>query len=133
MATEEPTVIISSEVEEVLNLEKSLAESEAALMTDDRFRRFLTLQKESQAQIAATWKKVEEQMIAHDVKSIKGDWGSITLAERIGWDIDMDTLPLKFIKKVADTTKITDSFRLEDKPPRGCTPKYTRYLTKRIK
>ena len=66
-------------------------------------------------------------------KTIKGDWGSITLAERQGWDIDENELPKKFFKRVVDTKRITDTFKLEGKAPKGATPRVTKYLNKRFK
>lgn len=124
--------IIASEVTDVLALEASLAELEAELSQNEQFRTFLTKQKEVRAKIDEFWKNVETQMIEHDVKSVKGDWGSLTIAERLGWDTT-DELPAKFFKKVVDTKKISDTYRLEGKAPKGATPRVTKYLTKRIK
>ena len=128
-----PEEIIESEVSDVLQLQQTLEQMEAELATNEVFQNFLTKQKEAQAQIAATWKKVEEQMIEHNVKSIKGEWGSITIAERTNYKADLDELPAKFIKKVADTTKIGTFHKLENKLPKGVTISTTKYLTKIIK
>lgn len=89
--------------------------------------------KSAQQAIDDTWEQVKEVMIANDVKSIKGDWGSITIAERINWEYDPSTLQPKFFKKVVDTKRLTDTFRLEGKEPKGATAKYVKYLTRRIK
>lgn len=89
--------------------------------------------KEAQEQINATWKQVETAMIDNDIKSIKGDFGSLTIAERTNYKADLDQLPAKFIKKVADTTKIATFAKLEGKLPKGVTTSSTKYLTKRIK
>lgn len=89
--------------------------------------------KAQQQDIDATWDQVKDVMIEHDIKSIKGDWGSITIAERINWECDPTVLQPKFFKKVVDTKKLTDTFSLEGKLPKGATPSYTKYLTKRIK
>ena len=72
-------------------------------------------------------------MILNYIISIKGPWGTITITERLDWDIDLDTLQPKFIKKVPDTTKISATFRLEGKVPKGCKPTYKKFLTKRLK
>lgn len=124
--------IIAGEVTEVLALETSLAELEAELSQNEQFRHFLARQKDTKAQIDAFWKRVEAEMIEHGVKTVKGDWGTLTIAERINWTYD-DRLPAKFYKKVVDTKKLTDTFRLEGKEPKGAAANYTRYLTKRIK
>lgn len=121
---------LEQQVTDTLALETELIAMESQLAPE--LRAFLIKQKETQQQITDFWKTVEKEMIAADIKSIKGDWGSITIAERIGWDHD-DTLPPKFYKKVPDLKRMTDTFRLEGKPPKGATPKYTKYLTKRIK
>jgi hypothetical protein len=129
----EPKQIIESEVEEVFALQKDLEETEQLLMQNEQFRKFLQLQKTVPEQIDKIWKNVEEQMLAHDIKSIKGDWGSLTIAERLNWSVDLEALPPKFFKKVPDTTKLTNTFRLEGKAPKGAEPRYTKYLHKRIK
>ncbi|HEX4201337.1 MAG TPA: hypothetical protein VHY59_07440 [Chthoniobacterales bacterium] len=123
---------IETEVEQVLALEQSLEAMEAALSANPEFREFLVKQKETQQQIATFWKTVEAQMIEHDIKSVKGEFGSLTIAERLGWETT-DELPSKFYKKVVDTKRLSDTFRLEGKAPKGATPVYTKYLTKRIK
>lgn len=125
--------IIQSEVSDVLALQKTVEEMEQELSKNEVFQNFLTKQKEAREQIDATWKKVESQMIEHNVKSIKGDWGSLTIAERTNYKADLDELPSKFIKKVADTTKIATYAKLENKLPKGVTTSTTKYLTKRIK
>lgn len=123
---------LQQQINDALALEQSLAEMEANLAPE--MREFLIRQKETKEKIDSFWRSVEQQMIAHDVKSIKGDWGSITVAERIGWDINpLEELPPKFYKKVPDLKKMTDYFRLEGKEPKGARVKYTKYLTKRIK
>lgn len=125
--------IIKGEVEEVLALSRSLTDSEQELMQDERFKRFLELQKNVTAQVSEAWQKIEKEMIDNDVKSIKGDWGSLTIAERLSWDYDASMLPPKFFKKVVDTKKLSDVFRLEGKAPPAAFPRYTKYLTRRIK
>jgi hypothetical protein len=124
---------IEEQVALSIQLEKSLEDMQNELMQNEQFRRFLELQKTVPQQIADAWRKIEEQMIANDVKSIKGDWGSITVAERINWTYDPLQLPAKFFKKVVDSKKLTDTFRLEGKAPKGAEPNYTKYLMKRIK
>jgi hypothetical protein len=127
-----PQQLIEGEVITTLDLQKSLEDMQAELMQNEQFRRFLELSKTVPARIEATWRKIEAQMIEHDIKSIKGDFGSITIAERLSFDTT-DELPAKFYKKVVDTKKLSDTYRLEGKAPKGATPKTTKYLTKRIK
>ncbi len=108
-----------AEVNEVLALEQTMSEQLAAIQA-------------TQSRINDFWKGVETKMIEHDVKTIKGDWGTLTIAERIVWTYT-DELPAKFFKKVVDTKKLTDTFRLEGKEPKGSAHAVTKYLTKRIK
>ena len=131
--SEDPQAIINDEVTSALALNQELTELEAQLSQNEQFRRFLELSKTVPAKLDATWKLVETQMLEHNIKSIKGDWGSLTIAERLNWDYDPTMLPAKFFKKVVDTKKLTDTFRLEGKAPRGATPRTTKYLTKRLK
>lgn len=130
---DQPADAIQGEVEEVFALERTLEQLEAELSQNEQFRNFLTKQKEAKDQIANTWKHIETAMIENNVKSIKGEWGSITIAERIGFDVDEDQLPAKFFKKVVDIKRIGDTFKLEGKPIKGAEVKYTKYLNKRIK
>lgn len=89
--------------------------------------------KSLQTEIDAAWKDVEQQMLDNDIKSIKGDWGSLTIAERTNWKVDLDQLPSKFVKKAPDTTKLSAHYKLTNKVPKGAEISHTKYLTKRIK
>lgn len=131
--SDDPQDLINAEVSSALALNQELTDLEQQLSQNEQFRRFLELSKTVPAKLDETWKLVETQMLEHNIKKISGDWGSLTIAERILWEIDAEQLPNKFIKKVPDTKKITDTFRLEGKAPRGATAKYIKYLIKRIK
>lgn len=90
--------------------------------------------KSAQKQIDETWDAVEQAMIDNNIKSIKGDWGSLTIAERNTFRAeDIDTVPRKFIKKALDTRKVDAHMKLTGELPKGVTSSQTRYLTKRIK
>jgi hypothetical protein len=129
---ENPQQLIEGEVLTTLDLQKSLEDMQTELMQNEQFRQFLELSKTVPAQIDAAWKRIEAQMIEHNIKSLKGDYGSITIAEKLAWDTT-DELPAKFYKKVVDTHKLSDTYRLEGRVPKGATPKYSKYLTKRLK
>lgn len=133
MPAEDPQKIIEGEVESVLATEKSLAEMESELAKNELFQNFLTKQKEAKVQIADTWKMIEKHMIEHNIKSIKGDWGSITITEKPNYSTNEDELPAKFFKKVPDVKKIGTYFTLEGKLPKGVERTITKYLMKRIK
>ena len=124
---------ILKQVEEIKKDELILADTEKKLEANPEFKKFLELQKEVNKKASEIWKQVEQEMIDNDIKQIKGDFGSLTIAERQGWTYDEEQLPNKFFKKVVDTKKITDTYRLEGKAPKGCEPYTTKYLTKRLK
>lgn len=126
-------VEIYSKVEEQINLEKKLQLIEESLMDIPQFKQFLDLQRSVNERARTIWSTIEEKMIENNIKKIQGDFGTITVAERQNWDINEDELPNKFYKKVVDTKKITDTFRLTGKAPKGANSVVTKYLTKRLK
>lgn len=123
---------IVKEVTEVKQLEAELTVLENTLSQSPEFRNFISMQKQFREKSEAVWKDVEEKMIENNIKSVKGEWGSLTIAERQGWDTT-EELPTRFTKKVPDTKKLTDHYKLTGKVPKGATPKITKYLTKRFK
>jgi hypothetical protein len=106
---------------------------QAAALQQDVEARVKAL-KTDQERIDATWAQVKDVMVANNIKSVKGPWGSITIAERkVFKATDLKDVPAKFIKKVLDTTKVGSTFTLEGKLPKGVEMSITQYLTKRIK
>lgn len=131
--SEDTAKVLEGEVVEMVELQTEIAKTEATLMENPEFRAFLTRKKEVDQQLADFWKRVETEMIEANIKTIKGPWGSLTIAERQNWKVDEDALPAKFFKKVVDTSRITKTYQLEGKAPKGAEPYTTKYLTKRIK
>lgn len=123
---------LESEVLTVFKKEAELKELETELAQDAKFQAFLTKQKNYTTQIAEFWKEFEQKMIDNDIRQIKGDWGTLTIAKRTNWDVDETQLPNKFFKKVINTKRIGDTYKLEGKAPKGCTPRIKQYLQKRI-
>ena len=130
---EEIQGLLVKQIEGVKTLEQNLAIMENEVKLNPQFAKFLEMQKQVNDKASEVWKIVETTMIEHDIKQLKGDFGTITIAERQNWTIDEEVLPAKFFKKVVNTTKITDTFRLEGKAPKGCTPSTSKYITKRLK
>lgn len=124
---------LEGEVVDMLALQTELATIETRLAENEEFRNFLARQKDINEQLAAFWKRVEKEMIDLDIKTIKGDWGSLTIANRQNWKIDEAELPGRFFKKVVDTSRITKTYQLEGKAPKGAEPYTSKYLTKRFK
>lgn len=116
-----------------MNNDKLLAEQAVrALNMQEAIATKIADLKDAQAEIDNIWNQIEVAMIETDTKQIKGSWGTLTIAERLNWQTD-DTLPHKFYKKVVDTKRISDTYRLEGRAPKGATPSTTKYLTKRLK
>lgn len=132
---ETPEEIVEKDALELVNRELQLRQQEAELVeANPAFGEFLRSMKEYEKNSKILWSTVEEQMIKHDIKSIKGDWGSITIAERTNYSTeDINSVPPKFIKKALDTTKIRAQAKLSGKLPKGIIATGTQYLTKRIK
>lgn len=78
--------------------------------------------------------QVKQAMIDNGVTSIKGDWGSITLAERTTYSTD-DTSKVKtsLLKLVLDTNKVKAEATLTGNLPKGVTETKTQYIVKRLK
>lgn len=125
--------ILEERVIDQLETEKQLEVVKKELEAIPKFKEFIELQKTINEQASSMWKYIEEKMIENDIKQLKGDFGTITIAERQGWTFDENEVQNKFFKKVIDTKKVTDTYRLEGKAPKGCKPYTTKYLTKRLK
>lgn len=110
---------LTVEIKEVVALEKEAASLlEQAKATQDRIDIF--------------WSSVKNRMVETGTKSLKGDFGSITIAERLSFTAT-DELAPKYFKKVPDVKKIAAEYKLKGVAPKGATPKVTQYLTKRLK
>lgn len=120
---------IKNDIVKIIDGQQQLAE----LAANPQVKEFLQLQKKVEKTSDVLWGVVQEQMINAGVKSIKGDWGSVTVAERTSFAVDLDKLPRKYIKRAADLKKIGADYKLKGEAPEGATPKPTMYLLKKIK
>ena len=125
--------VVKAEIAKYEAEEQQLQTLVQELSTNPKFAQFLEAQKAFNELSANVWKRVEQEMIDNNITHIETDKVKLTIAQRASFDIDTDTLPAKFFKRVPDTTKINGTFKLEGKAPKGCTPKFTRYLVRRIK
>jgi hypothetical protein len=121
---QKPQQVIEGEVASAQELETQLATLESALAGNEQFQQFLAVRNQLNEKYGEIRKKVADVMIpayqAGEVdKSLKGDWGSVTVTERDDFDIDEAALPAKFFKKVPDTTRIRKTFQLEGVAPKG--------------
>jgi hypothetical protein len=103
------------------------------LQANPKFAQFLEAQKNFRQLEATIWGNIEQAMLDNNIKSIKTEKITLSIAERTSFDVDPETLPAKFWKKTPDTTKIGKFYKLEGNPVKGTTPRVTRYLVKRIK
>jgi hypothetical protein len=101
------------------------------LVQNEAFVEFLGLQKRLQTQIDDAWRNLQELMEVQGVKSIKGDWGYITLAERKTLRTAVQ-LPPRFYKKVLDPSKVKAYRTMSGHLPEGVTETTTNYLSKKV-
>ncbi len=124
---------VKQELAKLSDAENELFELQSILQKDSKFRKFIEAQQKLDELQREVWGRVEQAMIDNDITQIKTDDMTISLATRTSFDVDLDLLPKKYTKTVADTTFIGKAYKLEGKAPKGCTPKQTKYLVKRIK
>lgn len=113
---------------ELVKLEKQAL----ALDSNPEFVKYLKLKQDLDTQLADARKRIQGQMELSHTKKISGDWGYITLVERTLFDTT-DELPAKYWKKVPDTKKISEEYKLKGKLPKGATPKVSSSLRIGIK
>jgi len=118
--------VIESEVSEVFELERSMTEVETELRSNPEFVKFLELQKAVNDKAAEVWKAVGDQFIeaykAGKVdKTLKFDFGTLTVKDINDLTIDEDQLAPRYFKSVPNTTKIRNDYALDNKLPKGVT------------
>lgn len=122
---------MNNQVKNLIQIRKSLARGKAGNLAENQaFLDFLAIQQEMTAEFDKTWAVIQSRMEEYDIKSIKGDFGHITLAERKSF---IGSPAPRFTKRVLDTTKINAYLSLNKRLPAGLTLKTTKYLSKRIK
>lgn len=124
---------VTKELEKYKEAELSLAELQQELQANPKFAQFIEAQQAFSKLQSEVWGRIEDVMLKNNVKSIKTDLVTLSIASRTSYDIDIEALPNKFIKKVPDTTKIATAHKLNGEPPKGATPRTTTYLVKRFK
>lgn len=112
-------------------IRRSLQRS-SAIERSNAFKQFLIVQKQMQDEIDKTWELVRQNMEAHDIEKIDGEWGYIRISERHTYDSDGSLAP-RFYKQVVDGSKVASYLKIAGKLPRGAQVRTTKYLSKRIK
>lgn len=128
---QEPQKVIEGEVLDVQKQQRELMQLQDALSQNEQFTRFMELTKAVNTRMAEVRARVEEIMIpaykeGKIDKSIKGDWGSVTVKENDEFEIDEKLLPKDYWKKVPNMTLIRGKFQLEGKVPKG-TKQFKKY------
>ena len=125
---------VEKEVKKTLAIQDEMQQLQTELEQDPKFQRLLELQRTVPKQMDEAWDKVFEVMEANDVKSIKGDWGSVTVVEREFYKAtDLDKIDDTLTKTQLDTKKVGAYSKLNGKLPDGVTSTTKRYLMKKIK
>lgn len=138
MKNTKPQEAIEGEVLSVLSLQKELAATEAKLEQMEVFKKFIELRKSVNDKMASIRTEVKAIMIpayqkGQVDKTIKGDWGSVTVTVSDTFKIDEATLQPKFWKKIPDETKIRATYQLEGKSPKGTEHSKTYNITMKFK
>lgn len=126
-----PAQVIEGEVLSTIELQNELQSVEQELQQLPTFQRFMQLSKAVNEKTAEIRSSIEAVMVpayqrGEVDKSVKGEWGSVTVTEADKFTIDEAALPPKFWKKVPDEAKIRKTYQLEGKAPKG-TEHYKKY------
>lgn len=90
--------------------------------------------KEAEAKAKEATEQIKQAMIDNGVTKIDGDWGYITLAERVTYKAeDIDQVSDEFIKKALDSSKVKAATTLTGELPAGISESRTQYITKKFK
>jgi hypothetical protein len=124
--------VVKTELQKYEDQESKVQALAAELQQNPKFAEFIQAQQAFAEMQATVWGSIEQAMIENNIKSIKTDKVTLTIAERTNFDIDMDLLPKKYTKVVPNTTLIGSEFKLTGVPVKGTTPTKKKYLTKRF-
>jgi hypothetical protein len=121
------------QVKNLIAIRKSIKRGKAGNLAENpAFLDFIAIQRQVNEEINKTWEVIEDRMTEFDIKSIKGDWGHITFAERQNFKLSGRVTP-SFTKRVLDNEKVRGYFNLYKKLPAGISLSTTKYLSKKIK
>lgn len=123
---------MNDQVKNLVQIRKSLSRGQAGkLASNQAFLDFLAIQQQLTAELDKTWAVVQDRMTQYNVKSISGDFGYITMAERKTFVSDSPAP--RFTKRVLDAGKVRAYEKLHGKLPEGIGITITPYLSKKIK
>ncbi len=118
--------IIEDEISDVMVLERSLSEVETELRSNPTFLKFLEIQQAYNDKYKEVKKIIGDQHIEAykidpNLKTLKFDFGTMTVKDINNLDIDETVLPPRYFKSVPNTTKIRNQYDLEGTLPKGAT------------
>lgn len=123
-------VITNDTAKSLTQIKKSLKRGKAGSLNNNQaFIDFLYIQKQMTEEIDAVWAIIKDGMEESGISKINGDWGYITMAERVNYS---GTAEPKLMKSVLDTSKVKAYMALNDKLPKGVLVSTTRFLQKKI-
>lgn len=96
-----------------------------------QFAEFVEQAKALQNVLEEAWGIVEQQMLDRNVKQVKGDWGTLSIAERRNWKVT-GNLPPRFYKQTVDTSKLNFMQAHGEKLPKGVVMSKSKYMTKKL-
>jgi hypothetical protein len=116
--------VIESEVSEVFELERLMNGVESELRSNPEFVKFLELQQAVQKKNAEIRSRIEEVAVPAYLagelpKTVKFDFGSITMVDNFPMVIDEKKLCDKYWTRVPDKKYILQRYHLENKTPQG--------------
>lgn len=123
--------LVPIKVQNVLDLQDHLVIKNGIIEQTPELLNFLAVAKDLESQIKASYSYLEEQMVKHNVRAVKGGWGSLTIAERLNWTAAGKVAP-KFYKKTLDTAKVKAYYVAMNRLPNGIDVSTTKYLTKKL-
>lgn len=111
---------------QLLVLEKQLAENE-------EFKNYLAFQKKVKDQDAMFRETVKNEMIAHGIPKLQGDWGSITLVTKELYKVtDEKKIPVEYKSEKTivevDMKAIKEDYTLEGVLPAGVEVNKSQYV-----
>lgn len=122
IAPDDPNVLA------IVKLEKELQ----ILVSDPKAFEILKLKEDLDTRIKEGLTKLQGMMELSHTKKLIGEWGYITLVHTTRFNVIESQLPEEFFKRVPDTRKIGDNYKLKNTVPPGVTPMITTSLRKKI-
>ena len=126
----------NKDIAELEKLDNSIIELKLALESNEQFQQFMKFQDQFNKKSTELFGKLEKQMIENGIEKISGDWGYLTIVNRVDYRVeDEDLVPdeYKETKVVVDLSKVKEDIKLTGELPDGILKKETQHLRKGVK